>query len=75
MLSPPQSTLQQLDLDHLNSQVTKYSKYVNQLEKGLPQNNVVPSLKAKVEGLRQRVSGRALLCPSTINTSLFVVTN
>lgn len=61
MLSHPQSTLEQLDLDQFSSQVTKYSKYVNQLEKGLPRNNVVPSLKDKVELMKQRVSGTK--CP------------
>lgn len=55
MFSPPKSTLEQLDLEQLSSQVTKYSKYVNQLEKGLPRNNIVPSLKDKVEVMRQRV--------------------
>ncbi|XP_047189968.1 dynein axonemal heavy chain 6 isoform X2 [Scophthalmus maximus] len=50
-----QSTLEQLDLEQLSSQVTKYSKYVNQLEKGLPRNNIVPSLKDKVEVMRQRL--------------------
>ncbi|KAI9538400.1 Dynein heavy chain 6, axonemal [Dissostichus eleginoides] len=50
-----QSTLEQLDLDQFSSQVTKYSKYVNQLEKGLPRNNVVPSLKDKVELMKQRL--------------------
>ncbi|KAG7241317.1 hypothetical protein INR49_025751, partial [Caranx melampygus] len=57
-----QSTLHQLDLDHLSSQVTKYNKYVSQLEKGLPRNNVVPSLKAKVEVLRQRLPVVTDLC-------------
>ena len=61
MFSHPQSTLEQLDLDQFSSQVTKYSKYVNQLEKGLPRNNVVPSLKDKVELMKQRVSGTK--CP------------
>ncbi|KAG7222944.1 hypothetical protein INR49_015971 [Caranx melampygus] len=56
------STLHQLDLDHLSSQVTKYNKYVSQLEKGLPRNNVVPSLKAKVEVLRQRLPVVTDLC-------------
>ncbi|XP_023277881.1 dynein heavy chain 6, axonemal [Seriola lalandi dorsalis] len=50
-----QSALEQLDLEQLGSQMTKYSKYVNQLEKGLPRNNIVPSLKAKVEVMKQRL--------------------
>ncbi|GAA6230347.1 dynein heavy chain 6, axonemal-like [Lates japonicus] len=50
-----QSTLEQLDLEQFSSQVTKYGKYVNQLEKGLPRNNVVPSLKNKVDVMKQRL--------------------
>ncbi|KAK2815675.1 hypothetical protein Q5P01_026142 [Channa striata] len=49
------TTLPQLELEQLNSQVNKYSKYVNQLEKGLPRNNAVPYLKEKVEVMKQRV--------------------
>ncbi|XP_029013318.1 dynein axonemal heavy chain 6 isoform X2 [Betta splendens] len=49
------SILQQLDLDQLSSQVNKYSKFINQLEKGLPRNNVVPCLKEKVELMKQRL--------------------
>lgn len=58
MFSPAQSTLEQLDLEQFSSQVTKYGKYVNQLEKGLPRNNVVPSLKNKVDVMKQRVGRR-----------------
>ncbi|TKS69211.1 Dynein heavy chain 6, axonemal [Collichthys lucidus] len=50
-----QSTLQKLDLEQFSSQVIKYGKYINQLEKGLQQNNVVPILKDKVEVMRQRL--------------------
>uniref|UniRef100_A0A8C4HQX9 AAA+ ATPase domain-containing protein n=1 Tax=Dicentrarchus labrax TaxID=13489 RepID=A0A8C4HQX9_DICLA len=50
-----QTTLEQLDLEQFSSQVIKYGKYVNQLEKGLPRNNVVPSLKDKVEVMKQRL--------------------
>nr|XP_019939373.1 PREDICTED: dynein heavy chain 6, axonemal [Paralichthys olivaceus] len=50
-----QCTLQQLDLEQLNSQMTKYCKYLNQLEKGLPRNNVVPSLKDKIEVMKHRL--------------------
>ncbi|KAM8878755.1 dynein axonemal heavy chain 6 isoform 3-T3 [Spinachia spinachia] len=50
-----QSTLEELDLEQFSSQVTTYSKYVSQLEKGLPLNNVVPILKEKVEGIKQRL--------------------
>uniref|UniRef100_A0A4X2KTY7 Dynein axonemal heavy chain 6 n=1 Tax=Vombatus ursinus TaxID=29139 RepID=A0A4X2KTY7_VOMUR len=44
-----------LDPETLNSQVSKYSKFVNQLEKGLPPNNVVPQLKAKVEMMKEKL--------------------
>ncbi|XP_028297484.1 dynein heavy chain 6, axonemal-like, partial [Gouania willdenowi] len=50
-----QSTLQQLDLEAFGSEVSKYSKYVTQLEKGLPSNNKVQSLKEKVEVMKQRM--------------------
>ncbi|XP_029949300.1 dynein heavy chain 6, axonemal [Salarias fasciatus] len=50
-----QSTLEQLDLEQCNSQVNKYNKYVNQLDKGLPQNSVVPSLRNKVEAMKQKL--------------------
>ncbi len=61
MFIHPQSTLEQLDLEQLSSQVIKYGKYVSQLEKGLPRNTVLPSLKDKVEVMKQRV-GRTI-CP------------
>ncbi|XP_060941446.1 dynein axonemal heavy chain 6 [Limanda limanda] len=48
-------TLEQLDLEQFNTQITKYGKYVVQLEKGLPRNNLVLSLKAKVEVMKQRL--------------------
>ncbi|XP_069482525.1 dynein axonemal heavy chain 6 [Ambystoma mexicanum] len=44
-----------LDPELLNAQVTKYVKFVNQLEKGLPPNNVVPELKTKVEGMKDKI--------------------
>ncbi|XP_038570255.1 dynein heavy chain 6, axonemal isoform X1 [Micropterus salmoides] len=50
-----QRTLEQLDLEQFSSQVNKYSKYVSQLEKGLPRNNAVTSLKDKVEVMKQRI--------------------
>lgn len=45
-----------MDPEALNSQVTKYAKFVTQLEKGLPPNNVVPQLKYKVERMKEKVS-------------------
>ncbi|KAH0628434.1 hypothetical protein JD844_009589 [Phrynosoma platyrhinos] len=44
-----------LDPESLNSQVSKYAKFVNQLEKGLPPNSVVPQLKDKVERMKEKV--------------------
>ncbi|MEJ1286615.1 hypothetical protein NN561_017623 [Cricetulus griseus] len=44
-----------LDPEALNSQVTKYAKFVTQLEKGLPPNNVVPQLKYKVEKMKEKL--------------------
>ncbi|XP_008252409.2 dynein axonemal heavy chain 6 [Oryctolagus cuniculus] len=44
-----------LDPEMLNSQVSKYAKFVTQLEKGLPPNNVVPLLKNKVEKMKEKL--------------------
>ncbi|XP_044515237.1 dynein axonemal heavy chain 6 [Gracilinanus agilis] len=44
-----------MDPEALNSQVSKYAKFVNQLEKGLPPNNVVPQLKTKVEKMKEKL--------------------
>ncbi|XP_060619679.2 dynein axonemal heavy chain 6 isoform X2 [Anolis sagrei] len=44
-----------LDPETLNTQVSKYAKFVNQLEKGLPPNNVVPQLKEKVERMKEKL--------------------
>lgn len=44
-----------LDVELLNTQTNKYAKSVNQLEKGLPPNGLVPQLKDRVEGLREKV--------------------
>ncbi len=67
MFTHPQSTLEQLDVEHFSSQVNKYSKYVNQLEKGLPRNNVVPLLKDKVEVTKQRVGRTKVFIVNDIN--------
>ncbi|XP_075140366.1 dynein axonemal heavy chain 6 [Leptodactylus fuscus] len=50
-----QTKFEALDPEQLNSLVLKYAKFVNQLEKGLPPNNVVPCLKEKVEKMREKV--------------------
>ncbi|XP_053711973.1 dynein axonemal heavy chain 6-like isoform X3 [Synchiropus splendidus] len=50
-----ESKLEDLDLEQLTSQVNKYTKYLVQLEKGLPRNNVVPILKEKVDAMKQRL--------------------
>ncbi|XP_066474528.1 dynein axonemal heavy chain 6 [Tiliqua scincoides] len=44
-----------LDPELFNTQVTKYAKFVHQLEKGLPPNNVVPRLKEKVERMKEKL--------------------
>ncbi|KAK2499642.1 hypothetical protein MC885_013750 [Smutsia gigantea] len=44
-----------LDPELLNSQVSKYAKFVTQLEKGLPPNSVVPKLKQKVEEMKEKL--------------------
>ncbi|XP_004437259.1 PREDICTED: dynein heavy chain 6, axonemal [Ceratotherium simum simum] len=44
-----------LDPEVLNSQVSKYTKFVTQLEKGLPPNSVVPQLKSKVEKMKEKL--------------------
>ncbi|XP_041641705.1 dynein heavy chain 6, axonemal-like [Cheilinus undulatus] len=49
------NTLEKLDLEGYSSEILKFSKYVNQLEKGLPSNSVVTSLKNKVEVTKQRL--------------------
>jgi dynein heavy chain len=44
-----------LDHEQLTGTVNKYGKYVYQLERGLPPNQLVPILKEKVESLRGKV--------------------
>ncbi|KAI5628238.1 dynein heavy chain 6, axonemal isoform X2 [Silurus asotus] len=50
-----QSKFDDLDPELLSAQVNKYSKYVNQLEKGLPPNSVVPHLKVGVNTMREKM--------------------
>lgn len=56
-----QSKFDELDPEVLSAQVAKYGKYVNQLEKGLPPNTVVPVLKQKVEHMRAKVGESAIM--------------
>ncbi|XP_070092321.1 dynein axonemal heavy chain 6 isoform X4 [Equus caballus] len=49
------SKFDSLDPEVLNGQVSKYAKFVTQLEKGLPPNNVVPLLKSKVEKMKEKL--------------------
>ncbi|XP_072807658.1 dynein axonemal heavy chain 6 isoform X2 [Vicugna pacos] len=49
------SKFDSLDPEFLNSQVSKYAKFVTQLEKGLPPNSVVPQLKLKVEKMKEKL--------------------
>ncbi|KTF76184.1 hypothetical protein cypCar_00047512, partial [Cyprinus carpio] len=50
-----QNKFDELDPELLSRQVNKFAKYVSQLEKGLPKNNVVPCLKENVESMREKV--------------------
>jgi len=45
----------QLDQEELTREVNRYVKSIQQLEKGLPENEVVPILKTKVESMRAKV--------------------
>ncbi|XP_055256564.1 dynein axonemal heavy chain 6 [Moschus berezovskii] len=49
------SKFDSLDTELLNGQVSKYAKFVTQLEKGLPPNSVVPQLKSKVEKMKEKL--------------------
>lgn len=44
-----------LEPEMLNQIVNKYGKYVYQIEKGLPPNNLVPILKQQVEEMRSKM--------------------
>lgn len=44
-----------LDPEELNAHTVRYGKSVNQLEKGLPPNPVVPKLKERVESMRDKL--------------------
>ncbi len=44
-----------IEPDVVNGQVLKFAKSVNQLEKGLPPNFLVPKLKKKVEEMREKM--------------------
>lgn len=45
-----------VDPEELSNTTNKYNKSVSQLEKGLPPNNVVPLLKERVDGMKEKVS-------------------
>ena len=51
-----EASFESLDVEHLTAQTMKYAKAVNQLEKGLPPNGLVPQLKERVESLREKVN-------------------
>jgi dynein heavy chain len=44
-----------IEPDALNQIVNKYGKYVYQIEKGLPPNNLVPKLRERVEDMRNKM--------------------
>ena len=59
--------------DAVGSQVQKYAKTVYQLEKGLPPNGVVPTLKFKVEGMKDMVSRISITLDSVDHHYLYIV--
>jgi dynein heavy chain len=65
-----QSKFADLDCEDMTTTTVRYAKSVYQLEKGLPPNGVVPMLKERVEGMKDKVcfckveSGfHAMYCP------------
>ncbi len=55
-----QAKFEEYQPDIVSAQVQKYTKTVYQLEKGLPPNGVVPSLKFKVELMKDMVNALLL---------------
>ena len=55
-----QAEFEALDPEVLSATTTRFFKSVMQLEKGLPPNNVVPTLKEKVENMKNKVSRQIL---------------
>lgn len=51
----PQTPFDELVPDTVNTQVIKFAKSIYQLEKGLPPNAIVPTLKAKVEDMKDKM--------------------
>ena len=51
-----QAVFETLDPEVLAATTNRFHKSVFQLEKGLPPNNVVPTLKDKVESMKNKVS-------------------
>ncbi|XP_014862486.1 PREDICTED: dynein heavy chain 6, axonemal-like isoform X2 [Poecilia mexicana] len=49
-----QTQLKEIDMEELNSQISKFDQYVEQLERGLPPNSSVVVLKNKVEKMKQK---------------------
>lgn len=52
---PLQTPFDELVPDTVNTQVIKFAKSIYQLEKGLPPNAIVPTLKAKVEDMKDKM--------------------
>ncbi|ESN90842.1 hypothetical protein HELRODRAFT_182551 [Helobdella robusta] len=50
-----EASLETLDAEELTSTTLKYLKIVNQLEKGLPPNGVVPKLKEQIEKMKVKL--------------------
>ncbi|XP_016522315.1 dynein heavy chain 6, axonemal-like isoform X1 [Poecilia formosa] len=49
-----QTQLKEIDMEELNSQISKFDQYVEQLERGLPPNSSAVVLKNKVEKMKQK---------------------
>ena len=57
-----EASFESLDVEHLTAQTMKYAKAVNQLEKGLPPNGLVPQLKRSEEHTSELQSPDHLVC-------------
>lgn len=68
-----QANFEELQTDSVSAQVQKYIKTVYQLDKGLPPNGVVPTLKFKVEAMKDMVYSILLILSmlSLLSLSMF----
>ncbi|XP_068178379.1 dynein axonemal heavy chain 6-like isoform X2 [Antennarius striatus] len=61
--------LDQLDLDQVGSQVSRYCEHLQQLENGLPPNDIVPRLKDQLDVMRRRLPVLKDLCNPCMRAS------